>query len=495
MSASLTIGNYEFDPVPVVSIEKSWIRTESGSPIGAIKTATFTGTLLSENKTNPDNPLTLRDEMDEAFESCDNCVQMTLSCDSGVIIDSYVRIQSINWAESSDNWTQTIPLTMTVEWDEAQDNIATTSGGAECLSCIRNITDNWSFSPLETPAAYNTSTCSGAMFFQFEHTVEANAVDCCISGTMTSGYVVAQNWVNDQLGFDASLFAGDPKFGFNNSNYSVCGHVRSGTLNKHAGSYAITEVFTVSTDSGNCCIDEYVVNCEENSQSRVNTYSINGTITGFETRNPADFNEITNTKIQQALDCFNAVEDSLYERIQCFCNPTGILCPINPIPTTKSVGYSPTAGTVTYNYSYDNRPLSFVKGAIFENITLTNDNNQEQIVQIPIPGRVPGPILRSCQTQPTKRKTLSIQVIFPYEDCPAQISGCTTSRVSGFGLTDSQRTSVENFLCCVEDTMSNADFLAREVDNESITFPDGTYNRNVTWVYQNCTDTLPNDCP
>jgi len=495
MAASLTLGGYEFDPVPVVSIEKTWIRTDAGAPIGALKTATFTGTLLSENKSNPDNPLSLRDEMDKAFESCDNCVQMTLSCDSGVIIDSYVRIQNISWGQSADNWTVTIPISVTVEWDEAQDNIATTSGGAECLSCIRSIADNWNFSPLETPAAYTVGSCSGTAFFQFEHTVEATAVDCCISGATTSGYVIAQNWVNDQLGFDASLFAGDPKFGFGADDFSVCGHVRSGTLNRHAGSYSMTEAFTVSNRSGNCCLDDYTVTCEENTQSRINTYSIQGTITGFETRNPADFNEITETKIEQALGCFSAIEDNLYARIECLCAPTGVLCGINPLPVTKSKGYSPTAGTVTYNYTYDNRPLSLVEGAIFENISITDDNNQEQIIEIPIPGRVPGPILRSCQTQPTKRKSVNIQVIFPYEDCPAATSGCSTARLAAFGLSATQRTHVENFLCCVEETMSGVDFLAREVDNEGFSFPDGTYSRNVTWVYQNCTDTLPNHCP
>lgn len=495
MAASLTLGGYEFDPVPVVSIQKTWIRTESGAPIGALKTATFTGTLLSENKSNPDNPLSLRDQMDAEFESCDQCVQMELTCDSGVIIDAYVRIQSIDWGQSPDNWTVTIPIGVTVEWDEAQDNIATVSGETPCGACLRSITDNWSFNVLDTPAAYEVSNCSGPSFFQFEHTVEATAIDCCVSGTMTSGYVIAQNWVNDQLGFDSSLFAGMPEFGFNNGDFQVCGHTRAGTLNRFGGSYTMTETFTVSSPAVDCCFDDFEVACEENTQSRLNTYSIQGTITGFEARASGNFNTIETTKIQQAMSCFNSIESSLADRINCFVDtsPSGV-CPVNPIPLTKSVGYSPTAGTVTYNYTYDNRPLSLVEGAIFENISITDDNDQEQIIEIPIPGRIAGPILKSCLTQPAKRKSVNIQVIFPYEDCPAATSGCTTDRLNAFGLSNAQRTQVENFLCCVEGTMSTADFLAREQDNESFSFPDGTYSRNVTWVYQNCSDTLPNDC-
>lgn len=495
MAASLTLGGYEFDPVPVVSIQKTWIRTESGAPIGAIKTATFTGTLLSENISNPDNPMDLRHQMDEEFESCDQCVRMELTCGSGLIIDSYVRIQNIDWGQSPDNWTITIPIGFTVEWDEAQDNISNVSGELPCSACLRSITDNWSFELLETPAQYSVSTCSGPSFVQFEHTVEATAIDCCISGAMTSGWVIAKNWVDSQLGFDSTLFSGAPEFGFDDNNFSICGHTRAGTLNRYAGSYSMTETFTVATPAIDCCFDDYTVNCEENTQSRLTTYSIQGTITGFEARASGDFSTIESTKIEQAMACFNAIEDSLHNRIECFCgtSPSG-LCPVNPIPLTKSMGYSPTAGTVTYNYTYDNRPLSLVEGAIYENISISNDNNQEQIIEIPIPGRVAGPILKSCLTQPAKRKSVTIQVIFPYEDCPAATSGCIPARLNSFGLSTTQRAYVENFLCCVEGTMSDADFLARERDNESFSFPDGSYSRNVTWVYQYCTDTLPNDC-
>jgi hypothetical protein len=72
--------------------------------------------------------------------------------------------------------------------------------------------------------------------------------------------------------------------------------------------------------------------------------------------------------------------------------------PLNNIPLSTSFGYNNTAGTITYSYSYDNRPYNCVSNARLENISFSENNPNDVFASLTVLGRAAGPLLQDIGT-------------------------------------------------------------------------------------------------
>ena len=533
-SVSLILGTYTFDPVPTVTIQKEFVRTAGDCPVTINKVATFTGVLIITDKLADQTPINLITQMNTELCKCDECTRMTLICGTDTILDARVKVVSIEYGESQDNWTQTVPITVQVRWNVGEELDST----GDCTPCLQDFTESWSFQPVENlnqfamttmvedpmnPGSMIEQTCAtGPAYIQISRNLNATATKCCTMTTDNTqnppvvteecreGWQVAKDWVCARLaeGITSLPLANtvvDPNdqnamikddcvygdFNFTDPTmYSVCNHSRSLEIDECGGTYDVTETWLVANSgTTNPCTEEWTVSQEESRGSRLNSYSISGTVTGCEVRD-ASFT-LTKTRLAAAKECWATIQTQLADRISCCYD---LPCPLNTVPITYSVTISPGAGTIQYQATYDDSPISFVEGAISETITINDTKSSEVISEIPIIARTAGPILFSCGTQQTKRKSVNISVVFPYNagNCPDSTgTACDRWTTTNTSIADIE-TKVEQFLCIIEDELIQAnDFVARTQDTCSTSVIDCQYSRNVEWTYQSCADTLP----
>jgi len=487
------INEYTMEPAPMIALTKNFIRTGSGEVINVVYNAEITGVLTTLSIGCIGGigiTIDLLNEMRSALCNC-SCADMELTCNDEVLLKANVRINSIQFDKSNDNWVFTIPYSMSVEWDSLEETLPSGSEYLLCHSCLRQVNETWEVSYLDGYHKYILD-CSGFTnpeYLSVSHNVSATAVDCCVaSGDPIPGWEVARSWVLDHIGYDADMVDSSGVFGFDASTFSGCEHVRVKNIDKYNGSFSVNETWIAVSNSGSpTCLEEFTIETTSDNTRRTKSHSISGTITGLEKRD-ADFNLIT-TKFESALACWSGVEPILYERIECAGN-SGI-CPVNPIPVSSTVGKNPVAGVVTYNYSYDDRPLSLISGALSESINFSDTRRSEQYAPIPILGRSQGPLIMSCGSTNEFVKSISISAVLPY---PSGCAPATANACSRFmSLLEAEPNSeTEEFLCCYEAILlSGYDVVIRNNDSSSYDINSGAYSRSVSWVVQNCNDGLP----
>ena len=536
---TMTLGGYSFDPVPTMSISKEFVRTTANCPVSVTKTATLEGIILVTKGAASDSPIELMQLMEADLCNCESCVRFTIACQGDTILDAYVTIESINFEDSGDAWTTTIPYSISLSWDVSQEltdgELPTTS---DCEDCLTSIGETWNFQPLENFNKYSlrndltddmmdnpTECSSGASYVQITRSLSAQGKECkqlvevpdpmdpmmtIMEEQTLSGWQIARNWICDKLteSLDESTFDSEcaalTEFDLSDpASRTICNHSRTIDSDKCGGSYGATDTWLVSNDPMGACQEEWTVSNETQRANRTSSYSIQGTITGCEVRD-ADFN-VTTTKIESAKACWDTVQSELVNRIQCAYD---VPCAINAVPVQFSVTTAPSAGTITYNATYDDTPITFVDGAITEQINITDTKASEVISEIPIIARTAGPILSSCGTTLVRKKTASINVVFPlnstcidpalsvcdrYQEVYNTISGTFDNTMDPPVLvTPGIEQKVEEFLAVIENQLIMAnDFVARTNDTCSSSIVDCQYTRNVEWTYQSCDHTLP----
>ena len=488
MSVVFTIGNYIFDPAPPeITISQQSVKTGAGELINSTFNANINGTLTTLTKTTGGltNIMELQNEMYAALSECSGCIPMSIVCNSGLLLSANVHVDSLSFQPSSDNWVFTSPFTLSVSWDASEDNIFSES--VTCNRCLRSVSESWDITPIDSTFSY-TLDCTGLgpEFYQITHTVNAQGVDCCISGVNVKGWETAKGWVVDRLGLDLSTLSCSGVMSFDPNTFEFGNHSRVKSVSVTDGTFGITETWTSLGPSGDVrCQEDYTVECSQNNNDRNTNFNITGTLTGIEKR---DVNFIiTKTKNQSANECWAIVEPQLINRIQCIASP---VCPINPRPAAKSVTFAPSAGTVSYSYSFDNR-FTLIPGSLFEDITISDVNPSINVAEVNIIGRsapLPQPL---CGVLQRKRVDLSITVP-PTGTCA---SGDPELLCFDFGLLD---LSTRNFpgvidlLCCIETNLNNAnDIVIKTSDTENYNPITGTFSRTVEWAYQNCPPVQP----
>lgn len=178
---------------------------------------------------------------------------------------------------------------------------------------------------------------------------------------------------------------------------------------------------------------------------------------------------------------------------------------LSTIPVSTTEGHDPRKGTISYSYEYNNR-LNVISGVISENITINNDAPSDIVAETNVIGRARGPILQKTGTTST-RKTVSIEVVVvpptTIQSCFINDSGCplftggfvyqTINRlvegIKPFGIEIGAEGAYSDLF--------GADFIARknrqgivfkQSDSDSWNPTGGRYSRNVSWIYQQCSE-------
>jgi hypothetical protein len=458
-SAFVKYGSFSFAgasgyPVPMVSISKEYQRNGAGRTIGATTSVTLEGQLFtgSGNSGLP-QLLTLESGLRSAFVDGST---LLIGCGSTSGIFSGGKISQYSANKTDNNWTTTIDYSIGLQFE----NTIVTGNNPFYVNSTQ---DEWNMETLDETAfakgPFNLGNYlpgygnPALTFVQGQHypfyriTRTLGAVGKYVpysGGSGISAVQSAKGWVNYQLGEPPSYTG---VVGLRLYNF-----VRSLSVSEVEGSFRITDNW-IGVPSGVTLPYIETFNIESSLDSELlRTVTIQGTVKGLElmdsgniynatslpylsgsltgTLNPlyndkTHFNGTQGTKFVNALSGYVEIKSGLINRISsAFATGTLItlgystsvtsgLSPINPIPMSITEGMNPAEGTVTYSWTFNNRPKPLVSGAINETLTIDDRHATPMIASIFVLGRKLGPILQDLGTFSSSSRTVNFEVVFP----------------------------------------------------------------------------------
>lgn len=200
----------------------------------------------------------------------------------------------------------------------------------------------------------------------------------------------------------------------NSGKYRAANIVIQESIDPEAGSYTLNESYILY--SGEYPVLETISiskDVEENGTKKIN---VQGTVQGLNTLDPfvSSGNAALNAMfyvtgvLQSGVDAGTRLPNAYYFARNAV-STTGGFEWLHPKPLSESMSTDYSAGTVSYNYSYDTRPPNIIPGSISESIQI-NDTYPGEIFSVtPVIGRNQ-PVLQYLNSRSEYKRSLSINV-------------------------------------------------------------------------------------
>jgi hypothetical protein len=301
------------------------------------------------------------------------------------------------------------------------------------------------------------------------------------TNSKSQAYIEAATWVSGRLPSinQNPIIAGSGGLSVNNGTSALSGlhlynHIRSIESNISAGSYGVTDTW-LALGTGVVFVEEFTM--DVSTENYVQTVTLQGTIKGLETADissdtyvifPSSLmtgfigdkflnnfknQKITNNKFDNAVSGYiSGVKPYLYERASLALSamqkpadgvrtdragkPLQIIQPsvygrLNITPLNYSESLNPNAGTVGYNIVYNNKPGSWVSGALSSTLSITENNQSDLVAETFVLGRPLGPILERVGFSKSERR-VNLEIVYPiptgYNDSHPNSSSCIINK-------------------------------------------------------------------
>lgn len=483
----MTYGAYAFSPVPLMTISKDFVKTGDGQNLSELFSISLRGTLVVDSGVSDGNIVTLDALQDDLLTALSGDGRLfEVKCDSNILLRCFPRIRDIQFDDGI--WVSRTDYTINLEYDEIHP-------GSGNLYHLTNAGEEWQVEFADDKAFHTWGLPNGSgndtMPYQLRLTHTVNAVGkthFSASGVAIPAWQQARSWVVSRLGYDSVPVQGSGVFNLNAALFSAYNHIRTENLSETDGSFAVTESWiVVNTGDGIAgrAIEDFNVAIRTSLDTGLNTISIDGTIQGLESRTygtvPGNFN-ISETKYQAASGYWTIVRDRLLGRGNLILDTVSTIRDLNIVPRTTSVAHSPTTGTISYSYEYDDRPSNCIANAKSEVITV-NDNNPTDIFgNLTVLGKANGPVLQDLSTQTAFTRQLTIEVVMnPATGCPN-----SAGNVSAY-LAQRPTTEVNNIISAFEaDLNASYSQVFKTEDNVAWQPKEGRYSRSVGWIAGGC---------
>lgn len=341
---------------------------------------------------------------------------------------------------------------------------------------INEASESWSFETDEPEDDITSKT------YRVTHSVSAKGKRFFddSNNLITEAWVQAQSWVQDRLGFDATIALSS---GVNNlpSYYQALDHVRSEQINERGGGYSVTETWILSSGTAKETFDIQETVSQQEGYTAV---SVQGTITGFEERD-SDMN-LTVSKFTNADLKWSGVKPIISQRATTFTGQT-----LNPQVLSTTIGRNPVTGTITYSYEYDNRPTNLVSDVKSEVIVIGGDFGRDIVASVGVLGRALGPVLQSLSTNQETTRNINLELFFKNDYLP---SGTITERLKDNNprLRSPQSGEIQDIVNAAHPVLGGAlnnigglattSFVTEQ--NESWDISTLHYSLNIAWIYE-----------
>ena len=228
---------------------------------------------------------------------------------------------------------------------------------------------------------------------------------------------LAQQFVGTKLGF-SNIMSGVS--GILNSSGVVCNNFRTVSVNKTDGTCNASETFVINP-SGRYR-EDFEISTNTSLEDAYTTIDINGTIQGYANISYPDPNvpvEGSTPKFQNAMTAWDSISGITYSRANSFykINPKHLAFlasnSLNPTTLSTAFGYNITEGTITYAYSYNDRPINCVADALTETININETEPNDIFASLTVLGRKSGPLLQDIGTSGARTRDISIDAFLP----------------------------------------------------------------------------------
>lgn len=271
-------------------------------------------------------------------------------------------------------------------------------------------------------------------------------------------------------------------------SYGGYNHVRTEQINQTAGTYSVTENWLLSSGTS---LETYSMTTATATADPFVTVSIDGTIRGLSQISPSGFGDpkasAASGAYANALQKYNSVSNSgqfgissdVYKRANNL-----VAVQLNSQPVSTSLGVNQYTGEITYNLSFNNRPLNIVSGVISEDIQINDTYPGDVFAVIPVLGRPTGPILQYLGGRTEYKRDISINLVMDYTKIPYG-SGRNTlllKKPSMVEPTASQLAELLGELSPANEPGIRKYFISPP--SESWTPKDGSYSFNISFTYE-----------
>jgi hypothetical protein len=421
-------------PAPLARYTKSYQETADGTKVGSLFNITLIGTMVA-HRGSPTSSGTLwttggagppDEDLDESVRlkailkkqctlrdlfSVDGKTLEIQPLDGSASWKCNPRVKSIEFEEGI--WRDICKFTINLEADKVYLAGAPCSDDDEFSSpFISEASEEWT---IEQEGDLNgvfrlthNVTAKGKRFYSPDGTLSQEA------------WKQAREYVLPRLGLDPARLTSSgvlnlPSYmaGFN--------YLRSEFVNEIGGDYRVGESWVVTSGAA---IETFTASTRTGTEDGRTACTIEGEIRGLTESNNTTY-DLLSEKYTNANSHFtNSVVGVLYTRANAF---TGLT--LNPTALSQLVTRNQRTGVVTYNYTFDNRPVFTTAGALSENIQVNDDLPADVFARIAVLGRSLGPVLQATGASTGKRREISVEVVMP-----AKLYGGTTTEPNVDGI-------------------------------------------------------------
>lgn len=262
-------------------------------------------------------------------------------------------------------------------------------------------------------------------------------------------------------------------------------HVRSENLDKAAGSYSISDTWVLGSGT---CLENYNISVNSSRDNPYISVSIDGNVKGLSSL-PASgyFIASGNTPYDAALTKYYELTNSgqfglnshVYKRANASVAHT-----LNSQPLSIALGTNFTAGEITYNLQFDNRPTNIFSGVLSENITINDTYPGDVFAVIPVLGRETGPILQYIGGRTEYKRDVGIEIVLDYSDI-----GYGEKRANLIGKKPSLNEPLKTDLLNLIGELSPKNEVGirkyfQSPPTENWNPKEGRYSLNLSWTYE-----------
>jgi hypothetical protein len=270
--------------------------------------------------------------------------------------------------------------------------------------------------------------------------------------------------------------------------YKGYNHIRTENIDQAAGSYSISDTWLVA--SGDTALENYSVSLSSSTDNAFVQVSIDGSVKGMSEIPAKHYGSglsLSDTPYSNArskyLNISNngqfGVGSSIYKRANNLTNQQ-----LNSQPASISIGSNEFTGEITYNLSFNNRPVNIFTGVASETISVNDTYPGDLYAAIPVLGRATGPILQYIGGRTEYRRDISIEIILDHTDI-----GYGSSRSDLLlrkpSINEPIRTEIKSLIQQVSPANEvgiRKYFLSPP--SESWNPKTGSYSLNLSWTYE-----------
>ena len=423
MALTFSYGEYTLEPKPLFNINKEYIKTPAGTGLGTRYNLSLEGSLIPSVSHGFDQSITgvfnAVESLRGAFDTDYKPFFLGCICEAP-IVSGHPKITAFDVNYEGDNYTQRATYSISLNLPTlVGTGFETVGPETDDLSShgIISYSDDFSLEFADERVGGSVTvgddTIDIPSVYSLTHNVTAQGEP--FSGLDPTH--LAQQFVGTKLGF-SNIMSGVS--GILNSSGVVCNNFRTVSVNKTDGTCNASETFVINP-SGRYR-EDFEISTNTSLEDAYTTIDINGTIQGYANISYPDPNvpvEGSTPKFQNAMTAWDSISGITYSRANSFykINPKHLAFlasnSLNPTTLSTAFGYNITEGTITYSYSYNDRPINCVADALTETININETEPNDIFASLTVLGRKSGPLLQDIGTSGARTRDISIDAFLP----------------------------------------------------------------------------------